>query len=41
VQRDYQVLMGVFLISSVMVVIFNILTDLLYRVIDPRIGAVS
>ncbi|WP_162559510.1 ABC transporter permease [Microvirga sp. 17 mud 1-3] len=39
VQRDYQVLMGVFLITSIMVVLFNILTDLLYRVVDPRIGA--
>jgi len=39
VQRDYQVLMGVFLITSIMVVVFNILTDLLYRVVDPRIGA--
>lgn len=38
-QRDYQVLMGVFLITSVMVVLLNILTDILYRVIDPRIGA--
>lgn len=41
VQRDYQVLMGVFLITSIMVVVFNILTDLLYRVIDPRIGAAA
>lgn len=39
VQRDYQVLMGVFLITSIMVVVFNILTDLLYRIVDPRIGA--
>ncbi len=38
-QRDYQVLLGVFLITSVMVVIFNIITDLIYRVVDPRMGA--
>lgn len=38
-QRDYQVLLGVFLITSVMVVIFNIVTDLIYRVVDPRMGA--
>jgi peptide/nickel transport system permease protein len=35
--RDYQVLMGVFLCTSVVVVIFNLLTDLLYAVIDPRV----
>ncbi|WOC14728.1 ABC transporter permease [Pseudochrobactrum sp. MP213Fo] len=38
-QRDYPVLLGVFLITSVMVIIFNIITDLIYRVVDPRIGA--
>jgi peptide/nickel transport system permease protein len=37
-QRDYNVLLGVFLVSAVMVILFNLLTDLLYRVIDPRIG---
>ncbi|MFL9924521.1 ABC transporter permease [Herbaspirillum lusitanum] len=36
-QRDYQLLLGVFLITSVMVVAFNLLTDLIYRFIDPRI----
>lgn len=40
-QRDYQVLMGVFLISSIMVIVFNLLTDLVYRLADPRIGAAS
>ncbi|SHI99523.1 peptide/nickel transport system permease protein [Roseomonas rosea] len=35
--RDYQVLMGVFFITSVMVVLFNLLTDLLYALIDPRV----
>ncbi|MGI6856412.1 ABC transporter permease [Mesorhizobium sp. 1B3] len=38
-QRDYPVLLGVFLITSIMVVIFNIVTDLVYRVVDPRIRA--
>lgn len=38
-QRDYMVLMGVFLVTSVMVVVFNIVTDLIYRIADPRIGA--
>ena len=37
--RDYQVLLGVFLITSAMVLLFNLATDLLYAVIDPRISA--
>jgi len=36
-QRDYQLLLGVFLVTSVMVVVFNLLTDLIYRLVDPRI----
>ena len=36
-QRDYQLLLGVFLVTATMVVIFNLLTDLIYRFIDPRI----
>jgi peptide/nickel transport system permease protein len=36
-QRDYQVLLGVFLITSMMVVVFNLITDLIYRFVDPRI----
>lgn len=39
VQRDYSVLLGVFFISSAMVVGFNILTDVIYRLADPRIEA--
>jgi peptide/nickel transport system permease protein len=35
--RDYAVLMGVFFCTSVMVVGFNLLTDLLYAVVDPRV----
>ena len=34
--RDYPVLLGVFLCTSVMVVVFNLATDLVYRVADPR-----
>lgn len=37
-QRDYALLLGVFLVISFMVVSFNLLTDLLYRWLDPRIG---
>lgn len=36
-QRDYPVLLGIFLTTSVMVVFFNILTDILYTFVDPRI----
>lgn len=36
-QRDYQLLLGVFLITSVMVVVFNLITDVIYQFIDPRI----
>jgi peptide/nickel transport system permease protein len=36
-QRDYNLLLGVFLVSSAMVILFNIATDLVYRIVDPRI----
>jgi peptide/nickel transport system permease protein len=36
-QRDYPVLLGVFLVTSVLVVLVNLVTDLLYRLVDPRI----
>ncbi len=35
--RDYAVLLGVFFCTSVMVVGFNLVTDLLYAVVDPRV----
>jgi peptide/nickel transport system permease protein len=38
-QRDYQVMLGIFLVLSVLVILFNWLTDLIYRLIDPRIKA--
>lgn len=41
VQRDYSVLLGVFFVSSAMVVLFNIITDVIYRLVDPRIEAAS
>lgn len=37
-QRDYTVILGVFFISSVLVVVTNLVTDLVLRVVDPRIG---
>ncbi|MBN9673791.1 ABC transporter permease [Roseibium aggregatum] len=38
-QRDYNVLLGVFFVSAAMVLLFNLVTDILYRVVDPRIRA--
>lgn len=36
-RRDTPVLLGVLLMSAVMVVVANLLTDVAYRIIDPRI----
>ena len=36
-QRDYNVILGVFFVSAAMVLLFNLITDLLYGVVDPRI----
>jgi peptide/nickel transport system permease protein len=36
-QRDYALLMGLFLMVSVCVILMNLFTDLLYSVVDPRI----
>ena len=35
--RDYPVLMGILLLGSVMVVVFNLLADVVYGILDPRI----
>ena len=35
--RDYPVLMGILLLGSVMVVVFNLVADVVYGVLDPRI----
>ncbi len=36
--RDYPVLMGLFTVLSVMVILANVVTDLVYAVIDPRVA---
>lgn len=36
-QRDYNLLLGVFFISSAMVILFNLVTDFVYTLVDPRI----
>ena len=35
--RDYPVLMGMFVVISVMVIVVNFVTDIVYSVLDPRI----
>jgi peptide/nickel transport system permease protein len=35
--RDYFVLMGLLLVTSIFVLLANLLADVLYAVIDPRI----
>lgn len=36
-QRDYNLLLGILLVTSIMVVVFNLITDLIYSAVDPRI----
>jgi peptide/nickel transport system permease protein len=36
-RRDYPVLLGILLISAMMVLVANLITDAVYRLIDPRI----
>ncbi|MGN8094730.1 ABC transporter permease [Methylobacterium sp. 22177] len=40
-QRDYNLLLGIFVVSAAMVLAFNLITDILYRLVDPRIGAAA
>jgi peptide/nickel transport system permease protein len=36
-QRDYSLLLGTFLVTAALAVMFNVVTDLVYTVVDPRI----
>jgi len=36
-QRDYPILMGVILLSSILILLGNRLADMTYRLVDPRI----
>lgn len=38
-QRDYTLILGIFFVSSAMVIFANFMTDIALRVIDPRIGS--
>src|SRR5690606_36492473 len=37
-QRDYNLLLGAFLVADALAIAFNIITDIVYTVIDPRIA---
>jgi microcin C transport system permease protein len=36
-QRDYPVALGILVVSSMLMLIGNILSDVIYAVVDPRI----
>ena len=36
-ERDYPMLLGVLLVSSLTVVVMNLVTDVAYGVLDPRV----
>jgi peptide/nickel transport system permease protein len=36
-RRDYPLIMGVLFFSSIVVILVNLITDILYSVLDPRI----
>ena len=36
--RDYPVAMGILLISSIMIIIGNLISDVSYMVLDPRVN---
>jgi peptide/nickel transport system permease protein len=38
-RRDYPTILGVLVFSSIVVVVMNLVTDMAYRLIDPRIRA--
>lgn len=36
-QRDYNLLLGIFTVSAALVILFNLVTDIIYTIVDPRI----
>jgi peptide/nickel transport system permease protein len=36
-RRDNQLILGILLLSAVLVTLGNLITDILYRIVDPRI----
>jgi len=41
VNRDYPLLQGVFLLTTVTVILANFLSDILYEVVDPRVKSMG
>ena len=37
--RDTPLLLGIILVSAVLVILINLIVDILYTVLDPRVGA--
>jgi len=37
--RDYPTILGILFFSAVLVIVANIITDMTYRIVDPRVGA--
>lgn len=37
-QRDYPLMLGIFLVMSVIVISLNLITDAIYRIVDPRVS---
>ena len=37
--RDYPTILGILFFSAVLVIVANLLTDVIYRLVDPRVGA--
>ena len=37
-QRDYPLMLGIFLVMSVIVISLNLITDTIYRIVDPRVS---
>jgi peptide/nickel transport system permease protein len=40
-QRDYNLLLGLFIVTSAVVILINLVVDLLYVVLDPRVSLTS
>jgi len=38
INRDYTLVMGALIIYAVMIVLFNLITDILYAVLDPKVS---
>ena len=36
-QRDYSLLLGTFLVKAALAIVFNVITDVVYTIVDPRI----